>query len=139
MTEDFQLVEESYTKYGEIKSYRDLLVWQKSMQLVVEVYEITKDLPQDEKFGITAQIRKAVVSVPSNIAEGWGRKSLGSYIQFLRIANGSLCETETQLTVCVMLKYLDENKLTTTTNKIEEVLKMLRSLISKLELKTWKN
>lgn len=135
MTEDFQLVEESYTKYGEIKSYRDLLVWQKSMQLVVEIYEITEDLPQDEKFGITAQIRKSIVSVPSNIAEGWGRKSLGSYIQFLRIANGSLCETETQLRVCVMLKYLDENKLTTTTNKIEEVLKMLRSLVSKLEQK----
>jgi len=135
MNTDFEIVEESYTRYGEINSYRDLLVWQKSMQMVVSIYELTKELPSDERYGLTAQIRKAAVSVPSNIAEGWGRFNLGNYIQFLRIAHGSLCETETQLTLCVMLGYIKDEKTTTQKIKMEEIGKMLRSLIKKLEQK----
>ncbi|MBK8926904.1 MAG: four helix bundle protein [Crocinitomicaceae bacterium] len=133
MNSDFEIVEESYTQYGEIKSYRDLLVWQKSMQLVIDIYALTNELPPDEKFGLSAQIRKAAVSVPSNIAEGWGRNSLGNYIQFLRIAYGSLCETETQLTICSMLGYINQDNGRDIKIKFEEIGKMLRSLIKKLE------
>ena len=115
--------------------YADLLVWQKAMDLVVHVYEVSKDFPSDEKFGITNQIRRAAVSVPSNIAEGWGRKYLGSYIQFLRISYGSICELNTQLEICVRLNYVNENDITSLKNQILQVEKMIKSMISKLELK----
>jgi len=135
MEMDFAIVEESYSKYGPINSFRDLIVWQKSMDLVVGVYEITKQLPEAEKFGLTIQVRKAAVSVPSNIAEGWGRKSSGSYAQFLRISHGSLCETETQLVLCVMLKFVKQDDINSLQDQISEIAKMLRSLISKIEQK----
>ena len=135
MESDLMLLEESVSKYGEINSFRDLIVWQKSMQLVVGIYEITKKMPIEEKYGLTNQLRRAVVSVPSNIAEGWGRKSRGHYIQFLRIASGSLCETDTQLELAVRLSYFQEKDVVTLKGQLLEMEKMLRSLISKLELK----
>jgi four helix bundle protein len=135
MESDLMLVEESVSKYGAINSFRDLIVWQKSMQLVVGIYEITKKMPSEEKYGLTNQLRRSVVSVPSNIAEGWGRKSRGNYIQFLRIASGSLCETETQLELAVMLSYLQEKDVISLKGQLLEMEKMLRSLISKLEQK----
>jgi len=79
-----------------IKSYRDLFVWQKAMELVTAVYTITKDFPKEELYGLTAQIRRSAVSVPSNIAEGYGRKSTLEYIRLLQIACGSLYELQTQ-------------------------------------------
>ena len=79
------------------RTYRDLLAWQKAFQLVVDVYAVTKHFPESEKFGLTAQLRRAAVSIPSNIAEGYGRNRRGEYIQFLGIARGSLFELETQL------------------------------------------
>lgn len=135
MESDLMLLEESVSKYGEINSFRDLIVWQKSMQLVVGIYEITKKMPSEEKYGLTNQLRRAVVSVPSNIAEGWGRKSRGHYVQFLRIASGSLCETDTQLELAVRLSYFQEKDVVTLKGQLLEMEKMLRSLISKLELK----
>ena len=135
MESDLMLLEESVSKYGEINSFRDLIVWQKSMQLVVGIYEITKQMPIEEKYGLTNQLRRAVVSVPSNIAEGWGRKSRGHYIQFLRIASGSLCETDTQLELGVRLSYFQEKDVVCLKGQLLEMEKMLRSLISKLEQK----
>jgi four helix bundle protein len=80
-------------------SYKDLLVWQQSMDLAVEVYSVTKSWPRDEIYGLTSQARRAAASVPANIAEGYGRELRGSYLQFLRIAQGSLKELETHLTI----------------------------------------
>jgi len=135
MEKDIELEEESYTKYGEINNYQDLIVWQKSMDLVVSIYEKSKSFPDQEKFGLSNQIRRAAVSVPSNIAEGWGRKSIGNYIQFLKVANGSLCETETQLLLSLRLKFLVEEEIIELKDNLKEIEKMLRSLITKLEQK----
>lgn len=91
---------------GEIQSYRDLRVWQGGMELVESVYRATAAFPPDERFGLTSQIRRASVSVPSNIAEGWGRASRGEYRQFLRYAQGSLREAETQWLIAGRLGFL---------------------------------
>jgi four helix bundle protein len=80
-----------------MKSYRDLIVWQKAMSLVVDVYKITEYFPDAEKFGLTSQIKRCSVSIPSNIAEGYGRNYTKDYIRFLQIARGSLFECQTQL------------------------------------------
>ena len=80
-----------------LKSYKELIVWQKSMTLVKELYKLTESFPENEKFGLTSQMRRASISIPSNIAEGWGRLSRINYIQFLRISRGSLFELETQI------------------------------------------
>lgn len=82
---------------AEIRSYRDLVAWQQAMDLAVAVYELTRQWPREELYGLTSQTRRAAMSVPANIAEGYGRDNLGSYLQFLRIAQGSLKELETHL------------------------------------------
>tara|TARA_B100000809_G_scaffold138551_1_gene136164 strand:+ start:31082 stop:31348 length:267 start_codon:yes stop_codon:yes gene_type:complete len=82
-----------------LKTYKELIVWQKSILLVKEIYALVISFPEDEKFGLTSQIKRAFVSIPSNIAEGWGRASRKNYIQFLRISRGSLYEVETQLII----------------------------------------
>lgn len=84
---------------SQIKSYKELIVWQKSMVLVSDIYKVSASFPDSEKFGLTSQMRRASVSIPSNIAEGWGRLSRKNYIQFLRISRGSLFELETQLLI----------------------------------------
>ena len=81
----------------EVRTYRDLKVWQEAMQLVKDTYRLTAHLPKDEAYGLTTQLRRASVSIPANIAEGYGRGVTGSYVQFLRIARGSLRELETHL------------------------------------------
>ena len=86
---------------SEIKSFRDLMVWQKSMQLVTDLYRLTSDFPKTESYGLTSQLRRAAVSVPSNIAEGYGRHSTSDYIRFLQIAIGSLYELQTQVEIGV--------------------------------------
>ena len=118
---------------GIIKSYKDLIVWQKSMTLVKEVYNYSKSFPEEEKFGLTSQMRRCSVSVPSNIAEGWGRFSRKNYIQFLRISRGSLYELETQVLIAKELNYINESDFLE--NLIVEISKMLNSLIKKLEEK----
>jgi len=113
---------------GRRNSYRDLIVWQKSMQLVKDIYEITKNFPQEEKFGLTSQIKRAAVSIPSNIAEGRGRETNKDFIYFLRIALGSLYELQTQIELSYELGFINN---VTTMNQISlEIEKMINALIS---------
>ncbi len=118
-----------------LKNYKELKVWQKSYQLCLEVYRITALFPNDEKFGLTSQIRRAVVSVPSNIAEGYGRKTTADYIRFLYIAYGSTCELETQIMLSGDLDYMDTKLAKSIIGKTNEVERMLKSLIKSLENK----
>src|SRR5580765_4855223 len=91
---------------NKILSYKDLLVWQKSMEIVVQVYRMTRELPAAEQWGLVSQMRRAAVSVPSNIAEGYGRQATGEYRHHLSIGRGSLLELETQVLLCEKLGYL---------------------------------
>ena len=115
-----------------VKSYKDLNIWQRSMDMVELIYRITEDFPSKENFGLISQMRRAAVSIPSNIAEGYGRQSTGSYSQFLSIARGSLFELETQLEICIRLKYLPKTESERLLAEIIEICKMISSLISKL-------
>jgi len=94
-----------------IKSYRDLVVWQKAMDLVTEIYRVSREFPKDEIFGLTGQMRRAAVSVPSNIAEGYGKSSRKEYIFFLTHARGSLLELETQILIAGNLTYYYSDRL----------------------------
>lgn len=114
-----------------IRSYQDLAVWKKAMQLVTQVYRLTRHFPREEMYGLTSQIRRAAVSIPTNIAEGWGRGSKKEYIQFLRIARGSLLELETLLTIARTLRYLSQEDMQTTL-ALEEISRMLSGLIATL-------
>ena len=116
-----------------IKSYKELLVWQKSMTLVTLIYDVSKTFPDDERFGLTSQMRRCSISVPSNIAEGWGRLSRKNYIQFLRVSRGSLYELETQILITKQLNYINDSE--SIENLITEISKMLNSLIKKLDAK----
>lgn len=116
-----------------IESYKDLKVWQRSIELVKEVYKISSELPKSELYGLTSQMRRAAVSIPSNIAEGYKRRNLGEYIQFLSIADASAAELETQL---ILTNELYQNiNITKTRALLEEVQKMSISLIKKLNSK----
>jgi four helix bundle protein len=119
-----------------IKSYKELIVWQKSMELVKEVYKLTKRFPSSELYGITSQIRRCAVSIPSNIAEGYGRKSTKSYAQFYSIAYGSALELETQLIISKELRLAPVEKFKEVDGLLTEVSKMLNSMISKMRIKT---
>jgi len=90
------------------KSFKDLVVWQKSYKLVLEIYKMTEAFPKTEIYGLSQQMRRASVSIPSNIAEGYGRKHKAEYEQFLSIAYGSLLEVETQYSLAVDLKYVSK-------------------------------
>ncbi len=120
----------------DVKSHRDLVVWQKSMNLVTEVYLCIRDFPKEEIYGLTSQLKRAVVSIPSNIAEGHGRDSTKEYIHFLSIAYGSLMEVETQLQIAVNLKFIEQpeaNKLFYATAEIGRMINGLsRSLKNKI-------
>ena len=110
-------------------SYRDLDVWQKAMNLVTEVYAITKAFPKEELYGLTSQVRRAAVSIPSNIAEGKGRFSKKEYVRFLMQARGSLCEVETQLEISRNLAYTSEGDLARLLVVTGEIGRMLNGLI----------
>ena len=117
----------------ELKDYKELVVWQKSIELVKEVYILTKLLPKEEMYGLTSQMRRASVSIPSNIAEGYKRQGLGEYIQFLKIAEGSAAELETQTIIAKSLyTMIDFSK---TERLLLEVQKMLFAMTSKLNTK----
>jgi len=118
-----------------LKSYKDLKVWQRSYQLCLEIYKITKGFPDEEKYGLTSQLRRAAVSVPSNISEGYGRKTTPEYIQFLYIAYGSVCEIETQILLSGDLGYISNGRLEMLKEGIREVERMLKALIRSLENK----
>ena len=111
-------------------NYQDLLVWQKAMDMVLKVYELTKTFPRDEIYGLTSQMRRAAVSVPSNIAEGKGRHSQKELIQFLFHARGSLLELETQNLIAERLGYLDQPKATNLKESSSEVGRLLNGMIS---------
>ena len=113
-------------------SYRDLLVWQRAKQLAVEVYRATESFPRSEIYGITSQIRRAAVSVPSNIAEGQGRLSRGEFAQFLGNARGSLLELETQLEIAGDLSYLSQATQVQLQQHAYEVLGLLNRLLASL-------
>ena len=115
-----------------IRTYRDLIVWQKAMVMVTEVYEITKSFPKEENYGLIPQIRRCAVSIPSNIAEGYGRKSTGDYLRFLQIAIGSVYELQTQIEISLNLKYLRQDKFSNIYECSREIERMLTSLIRKL-------
>ena len=117
---------------SEIKSYKDLLVWEKGILIVKQTYKLTNLLPDNEKFGLTSQLRRAAVSIPSNIAEGYGRDYTRNYSQFLKIARGSLMELENQLIICRELEYLTEENTKEIDLLIIEEIKMLNSLIKKM-------
>jgi four helix bundle protein len=118
---------------GGIKTYRDLMVWQKSMTLVTTIYQTTNSFPSSEQFGLISQIRRAAVSLPSNIAEGYGRNSLGDYTRFLQIAISSLYEIQTQLEISYNLNYLPLSKFDTAFEQTREIERMLSGLIQKLK------
>jgi four helix bundle protein len=120
-----------------INSYKDLTVWQKSMDLTVEIYEITERFPQTERFGLTSQMQRAAVSIPSNIAEGQKRNHLPEYLQFLSISYGSGAELETQLEICRKLPQLKRLDYSKAELLLEEVMKMLNVMISKLTTKRY--
>lgn len=125
-------------KNNEIKSFRDLTVWKDGIKLVKNIYEITKTFPNSEIYGLTSQIRRAAVSVPSNIAEGHTRRHTAEFKQFLFIALGSLAEVETQLVIAGELGYIEKELNETIIQSLEVLSKQIRSLISKLNPKPLK-
>lgn len=116
-----------------MNQFRNLQVWQKAVSLAEMVYQETKDFPAEEKFGLTSQIRRSSVSIPSNIAEGAGRNTKKEFRNFLGHANGSAYELETQLIIARNLKYLNEKGFEEMEARCKEIQKMLYALRNKLE------
>lgn len=116
-----------------LKSYRDLIVWQKAMDLSVEIYRIGESFPDDERFGLVSQVCRSSVSVVANIAEGFGREAKRDFVRFLRISQGSLKETETHLLLSARLGMIDDKAIECGLSLSAEIGKMLRSLIAKIE------
>jgi four helix bundle protein len=115
------------------ESYRNLIAWQKAKDLAVDVYRCTRKFPKDETYGLTSQMRRAAVSVPSNIAEGKGRRSRKDFAHFIYQARGSLLELETQLSIARDLEYLDALTFNNTLGKAEEVGRILNGLVNHLQ------
>ena len=115
------------------QSFRDLLVWQKAMQLTVAIYRLTQGFPREEIYGLTSQIRRAAVSVPSNIAEGQGRLNSAEFRQFLGIARGSVCEVQTQLEIARALQFGTPELLNDAESLSHEVGKMIYSFLESLK------
>ena len=115
-----------------IKNYRDLIVWQKAMKQATEIYQLVKKLPKEELYALSDQMRRAAVSVPSNIAEGHSRNSLKEYLQFLSVAKGSNAELQTQCLLCEALGYISEAELRKVLSLSDEISKMLNTLIQSL-------
>jgi len=115
-----------------IESHRDLVVWQKAMDLAVAAYRVSQGLPRSEDYGLTSQLRRAAASVPANIAEGSARGSRKDYAHFLSIAKGSLMELETFLMLAVRLEYLTEEQVAPVLQLATEISKMLTTLRARL-------
>jgi four helix bundle protein len=115
-----------------IKSYRDLRVWQLSVDLAVDVYGVSKNFPKAEVFGMTSQMRRSAVSIPANIAEGYGREVAGSFAQFLRIAQGSLKELETHVIIALRIDLINQTDASRLLGAATDIGKMLGSLIRKV-------
>ena len=117
-----------------IRTYQDLLVWQRSRELVKNVYLLTKEFPAEERYGLTSQTQRAAISVPSNIAEGFGRKSNQEFKRFLLISFGSLTELQTQITLAGDLEYIKDQEVQSINNEIDEICKMINGLLKKLKI-----
>lgn len=115
-----------------LNSYKELTVWQKSIELVLEIYRLTDEFPKSELYGLTSQMRRAAVSVPSNIAEGYSRKHRQEYIQFVKVAFGSGAELETQVIIAKKLGLAGESEFRLAENLLNEVMKMLNKLVTTL-------
>lgn len=115
-----------------MKTFRDLLIWQKSMALVTDIYTLAKSFPVEETYGLASQMRRCSVSIPSNIAEGYGRNSNNEFIRFLHIALGSLYELQTQIEISNNLNYLDKSTIEILYESTRELEKMLNSFTKKL-------
>ena len=118
---------------SEVRSYRDLQVWQRAMDVTVGTYELTRAYPRDELFGLTSQSRRAAASIAANIAEGYGRASKPSYLNFLRIARGSLKELETHLILAERVGLLASGATAPLLDQTDEVGRMLHGLITRVE------
>ncbi|MBN8958611.1 MAG: four helix bundle protein [Rhizobiales bacterium] len=117
----------------EIKSYRDLKVWQDAMSVAESTYRLTTRFPKDELYGMTSQIRRSAVSIAANIAEGHGRENSGSFVQFLRVAQGSLKELETHLVLAGRVNLASTSDVEPILTQCDELGKMLRSLIRSIQ------
>lgn len=116
-----------------VESYQDLLVWQKGMALAEMCYRLTRQFPREEMYGMISQIRRAAASVPANIAEGWGRENQGEFIQFLKIAQGSLKELETHLLLAVRVELTTQELANPALKQCEELGKMLRAFLRSMQ------
>ncbi|MDR0874074.1 MAG: four helix bundle protein [Prevotellaceae bacterium] len=119
-----------------IKDFKDLIVWQKAMDAVLLVYKLVKKLPKEEMYALSDQMRRAAVSIPSNIAEGQARNSGKEFDQFLAIAKGSKAELETQLLLCVKIGYLNNDDISEITDLLQEIGKIINTIQQKLTTKT---
>jgi len=115
-----------------VRTHKDLKIWQRSVALVTRVYKLTENFPKSEMWGLTNQIRRAAVSVPSNIAEGSGRKFPRELVQFLHIALGSLAELETQFIIAQNLGFINENEYMSIVQEIQELLRMITAMSNKI-------
>ncbi len=115
-----------------LEDYKDLIVWKRAMELAVSAYEVARKLPKEENYALADQIRRFAVSIPSNIAEGYGRGSSKDYARFLSVARGSRYELETQLLLCVDLGYVSETEISKAICLGQEVAKILNVIINKV-------
>jgi len=115
-----------------IKSFKDLKIWQKGIEIVTDIYTLTKKFPKEELFSLTSQLRRSAISIPSNIAEGFKRFHNKEYKQFLFITLGSCAELETQIIIAKELKYINENEEVKLLEKLDHICRMTSSLIKKL-------
>jgi four helix bundle protein len=116
-----------------METHKNLLVWQKSISFVTAIYELTRTFPKEEIYCLISQLRRAAISIPSNIAEGSARKNTKEFIQFLHVSLGSAAELETQLIISVNLGYIDNQTSISLQNELEEIFKMLSGLIRSLK------
>jgi four helix bundle protein len=116
-----------------MKSYKELIVWQKSIILCTSLYKLTNQFPKSEIYGLTSQLRRAAVSIPSNIAEGQHRQYKNEFIQFLYIALGSTAELDSQLNIALNINYIKTDEYISVFNQLEEIKKMLSALIKQLK------
>jgi len=113
---------------GSRRGHRDLVAWKKAMELVTEIYRVTREFPKDEVYGLVSQLRRAAVSVPSNLAEGYGRNSRKEFYQFVGMARGSLAEVETQIEIAKSLQYVSEKSCCELLSRVDEVGRVLTGL-----------
>ncbi len=119
-----------------MQSYKDLIVWQKGVELVSEIYKVSEQFPKSEQFGLTSQMRRAAVSIPANLAEGYARKHRAEYTQFVRIAFGSGAELETHLLIAKNLGFIKNGQDAQINKLLDEVMRMLNKMLSSLVAKS---